>query len=167
MPFATRADLLARSNARRLAQLAVPADKAMPPEAALRVAIGGGDLTGYTADEQVALALALDAIDTALTDADALLLSYGLPDTLQTTLVARLSSTVALYYLQGAERMTDDVAKAYQGVVDTLKAHADGRLNLIPPEPPLPGDPVVSEDLVQFESSARRYGSSSTVIEDW
>lgn len=167
MPFATRADLLARSNARRLAQLAVPADKAMPPEAALRVAIDGGSLTGYTADEQAAIALALDAIDKARADADALLLSYGIPDTVQNTLVARLSSTVALYFLQGAERMTDDVAKAYQGVIDTLKSHARGDLNLVPPPPPLPTDPVVSDDLVQLESSARRYGSTSTVISDW
>lgn len=167
MPFATRADLLARSNARRLAQLAVPADKAMPPDEALRVAIGGGVLTGYTADEQAAIALALDAIDKALADADALLLSYGIPDTAQTTLIARLASTVALYYLQGAERMTDDVAKAYQGAIDTLKAHARGDLNLIPPPPPLPTDPVINENLVILESSTRRYGSTSNVITDW
>ncbi|MCQ8103249.1 DUF1320 family protein [Methylomonas sp. SURF-2] len=164
MPFATRADLLARTNARRLAQLAVPADMAMPPEAALRVAIDGGSLAGYSPAEQIALAGALDAIDEALADADALLLSYGLPETLQTPLVARLSSTVALYYLQGAERMTDDVAKAYQGVLDTLKAHATGLLSLIPPEPDAP---ELSEDLVLFESSSRRYGGMSTVIEDW
>jgi phage gp36-like protein len=167
MPFATRADLLARSNARRLMQLAVPADVAMPPDESLRVAIDGGALTGYTPDEQAALTLALDAIDKALGDADALLLSYGLPDTLQTTLVARLSSTVALYYLQGAERMTDDVEKAYKGVLDVLNNHATGKLSLIPPEPPLPTDPVISDDLVQFESSARRYGGTSAVIEDW
>lgn len=167
MPFATRADLLARSNARRLAQLAVPADKAMPPEAALRVAIDGGDLTGYTADEQASIALALDAIDKALADADALLLSYGIPDTVQTTLIARLASTVALYYLQGAERMTDDVEKAYKGVIDTLKGHANGTLNLIPPAPPLPTDPVISGDAVQFDAPVRRYGPTSNVISDW
>lgn len=164
MPFATRVDLLARSNARRLAQLAVPADVAMPPEASLRIAIDAGDLTGYSAEEQAAIALALDAIDKALADADALLLSYGLPDTLQTTLVARLSSTVALYYLQGAERMTDDVANAYKGVIDILKNHASGTLSLIPPEPT---DPVLSDDLVQLDSAARRYGSTTLVIEDW
>ena len=67
-----------------------------------------------------ALALALEAIDKALADADALILSYGIPATVQTTLLARLASTVALYYLQGAERMTDDVRKAYDGVIDTL-----------------------------------------------
>jgi len=159
---------LARSNAMRLAQLAVPADKAMPPDEALRVAIEGGALTGYTVDEQAALALALDAIDKALADADALLLSYGIPDTVQTTLIARLASTVALYYLQGAERMTDDVSKAYQGVIDTLKAHAKGDVNLIPPAAPLPTDPVISDDAVLLESSPRRFGSdTSTLGSDW
>lgn len=163
MPFASRADLLARSNARRLIQLAVPADVAMPPEASLRIAIAGGDLSGYTVDEQAAIALALDAIDKALADADALLLSYGLPQALQTTLVARLSSTVAMYYLQGSERMTDDVAKAYQGVIDILKNHATGVIDLVPADT---GGAVVSSDTVQFESASRRYGGSPAVLED-
>ncbi|WP_026600499.1 phage protein Gp36 family protein [Methylomonas sp. 11b] len=167
MPFATRADLLARSNARRLAQLAVPADKTMPPEAALRVAIDGGDLTGYTADEQVALTLALDAIDTALNDAEQVLIGAGVPDGTQTSLLARMASTIALFYLQGAERMTAEVQKAYDGVMDMIKMFKRGELDLVPAPPPGPLDPVISEDLVQFESSSRRYGSTSTVIEDW
>src|SRR3989338_8958947 len=111
--FATRSDLLARSNARRLAQLAVPADVVMPPEDALRIAIDGGSLDGYTQAEQSALTLALDAIDKALADANELIVGYGIPATAQSPLIARLCSTIALYYLQGAERMTDDVNKAY------------------------------------------------------
>lgn len=157
MSFATRVDLLARSNARRLSQLAVPADVAMPPDDALRAAISGSVLTGYTAAEQSAIALALGAIDTALGDADQLILSYGIPATVQTTLLARMASVVALYYLQGAERMTDDVRKAFEGVEDTLKGHASGKLNLIPPEQ-RGGTPA--NDFVQFWSESRRYGAS-------
>lgn len=157
MPFATRADLLARSNARRLAQLAVPADMAMPPDEALRVAIAGGDLSGFDAPDQVALAEALDAIDKALGDADALILSYGIPESVQTTLLARLSSTVALYYLQGAERMTKEVQQAYDAAVAMLNKHASGQLNLIPAAPT---DPVPSSDLVTIESSPSRYGTA-------
>lgn len=155
MPFATRADLLARSNARRLAQLAVPADMAMVPDDALRVAIAGGDLSAYTADDQVALAAALDAIDKALGDADALILSYGIPDTVQTTLIARLASTIALYYLQGAERMTKEVQQAYDAAIAMLNKHSTGQLNLIPPAP---SDPLPSSDLVVIESAPGRYG---------
>lgn len=155
MAFATRADLLARSNARRLAQLAVPADREMPPDDALRVAIAGGDLTGYTSAAQLAIADALDAVDKALADADALMLSYGLPDTVQTTLLARLASTIALYYLQGAERMTKEVKDAYDAAIAMLNKHASGQLNLIPAAPT---DPVPSTDLVFIESRPSRYG---------
>lgn len=160
MAFATRADLLARSNARRLSQLAVPADMAMPPDDALRVAVAGGDLSVFTVLEQTALAAALVAIDNALADAEALILSYGIPATVQTTLLSRLASTVALYYLQGAERMTDDVRKAYEAELATLKAHARGELDLIPAAP---ADPVPSDDLVIIESAPWRY--SNTYVE--
>lgn len=163
MGFASRADLLSRSNARRLAQLAVPADVAMPPDDALRTAIAGGDLSAYTHQDQDALALALDAIDKALADSDALILSYGIPATVQTTLLARLASTVALYYLQGAERMTEDVRKAYDGVIDTLDAHAKGRLSLVPADPT---EPIPSDDLSIIESNPRRFGSCAPA-DDW
>ncbi len=159
MAFASRSDLLARSNARRLAQLAVPADVDMVPDEALRAAIAGSNLGGFTPAEQAALALAMVAIDEALADADALLLSYGIPATVQTSLLARLASTVALYYLQGAERMTDDVRKAYDGVIDTLKAHSRGDLDLIPAAPT---DPVPSDDAAIIGSRPSRYGTSWT-----
>lgn len=164
MIFATRADLLARSNARRLAQLAVPTDMGMVPEAALRDAITEQDLSGYTETDRVALALALEAIDKALSDADALILSYGIPETVQTTLLARLTSTIALYYLQGAERMTDDVRQAYEAVIATLKAHARGELSLLPPDPDAP--PVLDADGVAIYSGRPRYGRQST-SDDW
>lgn len=167
--FATRSDLLARSNARRLAQLAVPADVQMPPDDALRVAIAGGDLAGYTQAQQDALTLALDAIDKALADADALLLSHGIPAAPDTTAaalsqLARMSSTVALYYLQGAERMSDTVQHGYDDVTEKLMAHSQGKINLVPPATP----PVVqlSDDQVLMSSAPRRYGST-TQPSDW
>lgn len=165
MPFATRSDLLARSNARRLGQLAVPADVSMPPDAALRVAVAGGDLSGYSAEDQAALGLALDALDGALADADELILSHGIPATVQTTLLSRLASTIALYYLQGAERMTDDVRRAYEAAVDTLKSHARGDVNLIPAAPT---DTALAEDLLVIESAPSRYQPRNDwAVEDW
>lgn len=159
MAFATRADLLACSNARRLAQLAVPADMAMPPEDALRVAVAGSDLTAYTSDAQVAIAAALGAIDKALADAGELIESYGVSAAWQTSLLARMASTIALYYLQGAERMTDDVRKAYDAEISNLKAHARGEMNLGPATAP---DPAAVEDVVFVESGAARYSTTST-----
>jgi phage gp36-like protein len=154
MGFATPADLLARSSARRLAQLAVPTDMVMPPESALRIAILGGSLAGFTTDEQTAITAALSVITGVLADADALLLSYGLPDTAQSTLLARLSSTVALYYLQGAERMTEDVRHAYEGVIDVLKAFQRGQVDLIPLAQQSASP---ANDVVTLISQPRRY----------
>lgn len=163
MAFATRADLLARSNARRLAQLAVPADLPMPPDEALRVAIVGGSLSSYSGADQVSLTEALATIDKVLADADALILSYGIPATVQTTLLARLASTIALYYLQDAEGMTKEMADAFAGVVGTLKAHARGDINLAPAAPT---DPVPETDQVIIESAPGRYGYRHCP-EDW
>lgn len=162
MAFASRSDLLARSNARRLAQLAVPADVDMVPDDALRAAIAESSLDAFGPAVQAALALALEAIDKALADADALILSYGIPETVQTTLLSRLASTVALYYLQGAERMTDDVRRAYEGAVSTLKSHSRGELNLVPAAPT---DPVPSGDMAVIESQPGRY--AGTISNDW
>lgn len=156
MAFASRADLLARSNARRLAQLAVPADLAMVPDDALRAAIEGGDLSRFSDADQAALALALDAIDKALGDADALLQSYGIPASVHSTLLARLASTVALYYLQGAERMTEDMQKAYDAVLKTLGDHSKGTTNLIPADATEPEAPQT--DAAFIVSGHSRYG---------
>ncbi len=157
MAFATRADLLARSNALRLAKLAVPADMDMVPDDALRAAIVGGDLSRFSDAERAALELALDAIDKALDDADALLLSYGIPSNVQTTLLARLASTVALYYLQGAERMSDDVQKAYEAALKNLSDHSKGTLNLLPLD--ASQEPAPQAVAAFIVSGRTRYGS--------
>ena len=158
MTFATRADLLARSNAMRLAQLAVPADMEMVPDDALRIAIAGGDLSAFSAAVRAALTEALATIDKALADADALILSYGIPSTVRTTLLARLASVIALYYLQGAERLDKQDAVAYEGAINTLKSHARGDVNLIPAAP---SAPVPSSDMAIITSNRGRYGRHS------
>ncbi len=158
MGFASRSDLLARCNARRIANLAVPADAAMLPDHALRAAIEGGVLTGYTADEQAVIAQALRAIDIALADADDLVASYGIPEIVRTPLLARLASTIALFYLQGGERMTEPVQKAYDAAVETFRQHARGTLNLIPT---LPTDPVLVDGGSEIVSRPGRYVASA------
>jgi phage gp36-like protein len=156
MPFATRLDLLARANAQRLAQLAVPADFDFPQsDRALRRAIEGEDLSNLSDDEQAAIALALDAIDKSLADADELLISYGVPPEVTSRLLARLSSTVALYYLQGTERMTETLEKAYAAVLSLLDKYRKGELpGLIPEDadaPPMP------DGMAEITSAPRRY----------
>jgi phage gp36-like protein len=134
--FATRADLLTRINARRLAQLAVPADHEMPDdEQALRAAIEAGDPAAAPGFEET-LRAALATLDKALSDASALLISYGIPAEIRTQLLVRLCCTVAIYYLYDAERMTDDVRRAYEAVLKLLDRWRAGELpGLVPSEP--------------------------------
>jgi len=105
-----------------------------------------------------------DAIDKALTDADAVILSYGIPATVQTSLQARIGSTIALYYLQGAERLDKPETSAYDAAIGMLKAHARGESNLIPPSPT---DPVIEGDVISITSNAQRYGCGTTTQDDW
>lgn len=159
MIFATPADLLARGSANRIAQLACPTDMPMPPEASVRSVLEGGDVAGFPADDRPALAAALETVTQALGDADSLILSYGVPDTAVTPLVKRLATTAALYYLQGAERMTQELQRMYDAVLTTLKAHSRGELNLVPADPTAP---PVSDDLVVIDSAPRRFGGIAT-----
>jgi phage gp36-like protein len=161
--FASLADLLARSNARRLFQLAVPADRRMPTDDAMRAAMGGGDLTIYGIEVAETLGLALAAMRGALADAQALMVGYGVPLTASGPLVARLCSTVALYYLQGAERMTDDVRRAYESAMGTLKDYARGEVELMPPAP---GAAPVDDEIL-IESGPGRYGLALPMGSDW
>lgn len=170
MSFATRADLLARTNARRLAQLAMPTDVEMVDEAALRAAIannGGAALAGYSPEQQAAIGLMLGVIDKALGDADSTIVSYGVPATAQSTLLARLACTLAYYYLQGMERMTEDVRNAYTDAMEQLKAHARGLINLLPPVPAAPGDPEPVTAQAVIEAQPRRYAARVALTDDF
>jgi phage gp36-like protein len=167
MPFATRADLLARTNARRLAQLAMPTDVEMVDDAALRVAIGGGSLSGYSAEQQAAIELMLGAIDDALKDADSAIVSYGVPATASDTMLTRLACTLAYYYLQGMERLTEDTRLAYADAMDQLRRHAQGLINLVPTAAPNPGEPALAGDFVVIESKPRRYAAQVAVTSDF
>lgn len=161
MPFASRSDLLARSSARRLAQLAVPTDvKMVLPEDALRAGIAGGDLSALSVDAQRALELGLETIDQALSDAHGLMLGYGIPDTASSPVLSRLCATIALYYLQGSERMPEDMQRLYDAAIGTLKSHARGDVNLLPVVP-------LPEDQVLMGSAVRRYGSPVPAGSDW
>lgn len=80
-----------------LHSLLYPADKEMPA-ITLRAATTA-KICRVPEVDQKTIILALDTIDKCLSDADALLISYGIPADVQSSLLARLSSTVAVYYL--------------------------------------------------------------------
>ncbi len=158
MSFATRQDLLARTNARRLAQLAVPADLPMVTLEAMRAAIESDDLSGYDAATQSGLALAISAIDKALIDADALIVSYGIPANVTSSALTRIACTLAMYYLQGAERFQKEDAIAYDGAIKLLTQHARGEVTLAPPaQNSTSGAANGTLDTAVVMSSQRRY----------
>lgn len=158
MAYATRADLLARTNAQRLAQLAVPADVAMVPLEVMRAAFSGGGAGELDPATQQAVDLALEAVDHALADADVLMQSYGVPATASNTMLTRMACTLAMYYLQGGEGLSKDDAMAYDGVLRLLGQYRRGEIDLTPG---VIVDPAVPEgDLVSIESAPGRYGTS-------
>lgn len=158
MAYATRADLLARTNARRLAQLAVPADVAMVGLDVMRAAFGGGDLGVLDEATQKAVDLALLAVDNALADADTLMQSYGVPATAANTMLTRMACTLAMYYLQNGEKLTKDDAMAYDGVLRLLGQYRRGEIDLTPGAPTDPAEP--EGDLVSISSAPGRYGAA-------
>lgn len=155
MPFATRADLLKLTDVRKLAQLAVPTDQAMPDEDVLRVAIDDGDLTQFTEHDNDLVTLALENIDQALVDATALIVSHGIPETVQTPLITRMCARIAYYMLAAAsESITEQRQAVYDGIIGQLKQHARGEINLVPPGP---DEEPVTEDAITITSNPPRY----------
>lgn len=165
MSFATRADLLARFSANRIAQLAVPTDMQMVRILGdVRAVLEGADVASFPPDQQAQLSAALAAVDCALSDADALILSYGIPETVLTPVLTRLACTIAMYNLQSGERMTEQLQRQYDAVIAMLKAHAKGEISLVPADPT---EPAVEDDQAIIESNPRRYGGSVPSAGDW
>jgi phage gp36-like protein len=158
--FATRQDLLTRCNARRLAQLAIPADMAMVALDVVRTALTGGSITSEPIEVQTAVAAALTTIDQALADAHELIVSYGVPTSAASTLLTRMCCTVALYYLQGIERLEKTDALAYDGVLKLLEQHKRGLVDLTPAADAIPPTAGEVADMVEMSSSPGRFGSS-------
>lgn len=159
MAYATRADLLARTNARRLAQLVVPADVAMVELDVMRAAFSGGDIGTLDEATQAAVDLALQAADNALADASTLMQSYGVSATATNTMLTRMACTLAMYYLQGGEGLAKDDAMAYDGVMRLLGQYRRGEIDLTPGEPADPAEP--EGDLVNITSAPGRYGAAA------
>ena len=172
MSFATRTDLLARTDARRLAALATPADREMLTDTnALRVAISGGDLTGYSETEQTTIALMIAVIDSALADAAGLVISYGIPALTQTPLLSRIASTIAYCYLQSTEGQSAEVKSLYDAQIKLLENHAKGMSSLIPVAETTPPAPATDESVIfsnptRYDNAACSFQHFETVG-DW
>jgi phage gp36-like protein len=158
MAFATRQDLLARSNARRLAQLAVPTDVAMVPLETMRLALDGGDLAGLDTEVRASVDLGLAAIDAALLDAQTLIEGYGVPSTATSSMLTRIACTLALYNLRPSDEVGKDDVTAYNAVMRLLDQSAAGRLQLYTPADTTQ---TTSSDVPIIESAPARFGGTS------
>ena len=164
MSYTTRTDLLARASANRVAQLACPTDMPMARLSAVRAVLEGAPVESYPEADRPALTGALAAVDGAISAACSQIESYGVPADASTPLLTRLATTLAMYYLQGAERMTPELQKQYDAVVAMLRAHNKGEIMLVPSSAP---DPTQTDGVAQIESGARRYGGNVPITSLW
>jgi phage gp36-like protein len=74
--YATAADMLERYTATELAQLADDPDTALVTGALLKATVAGGDVSGWTPEEQAAAVAAVAVIDSRLQDASDLVDGY-------------------------------------------------------------------------------------------
>lgn len=155
--YASRAQLLQRCNLLRLVQLAVPTGGVMPDTDLVYGALTGGDTSSATVEEGAALAEAVQAVDTALTDGADLMRSHGLPAPAAPVpqVLTRINVTLALYYLASrAGPVGDEERRAYDAAVKLLDQHARGDIALIPPD----DSGVATTDTAHISSGPGRYG---------
>lgn len=142
MPYATATELLARFDAEEIAQRA---DRSIPRQvtaAMLVTAAAGGDMSGYTADEQAATAVALGLINGALADSGSeidgyVATRYAVPLNPVPAVIKRLACDLARYFLYD-DQVTETIQKRRDGAVGVLRDIGAGRASLGDPAGPTP-----------------------------
>lgn len=157
--FATRKDLLDRSDVDLLTLLVVPTDREMvwSPEL-LRLAIMQGlesaAAADYTDEERESTRLALEVLDKALADASELVGGYGFAPAQASPLLARLTSIIALYFLYGHHQIPEHMERQFAAQLKLLDKMAAGQIKA-----GVAVEPAVPEDAIQITSERRRYGA--------
>lgn len=177
MSYATRAQLLARANVLRVAQLAVPTSSGVMPDAAQVQAALLGDASGGV-DMATAQALqdAVAAVDTALGDAADLMRSYSVPapeswtgaDPAQPVpqALVRINCQLAMHYLaERAGMLAESDSANYNALLKLLGKHASGEVALAPTPVVEPGT-TPAADVAHISSGASRYGRSDGRTDD-
>lgn len=134
MAYADRTDLQKRYGADELLQLTHRTSVEVPVEA-LRGAIAGEAITGYTQEVQDAVAAILETIDEALQDALGEIEprlqagGYDLPLASSPRMLIKAHADIARYYLHG-DAVTDVVRQRYEDAISWLKAVVRGQADL-------------------------------------
>jgi phage gp36-like protein len=132
--YATASKLLSRFGATELAQLADRSIPSLVSAEMLTTAAAGGDMSGYTPEEQAATAAALDVINQALADAAGEISPYlegryTLPLTVIPDVLVRVACDLARYYLYD-DRAPDQIKDRRDNAVGLLRLIADRKASL-------------------------------------
>lgn len=132
--YATPQALLDRFSAEEIAQRADRGTPRLVTAALLTTAVAGGDLSGYTAPEQAAVAAALTQIAWALSDADDaidgwLAVRYAVPIVSPPHMLVRVACDMARYYLYD-DQVTEVIQKRYDAAERLCRDLASGKLSL-------------------------------------
>jgi phage gp36-like protein len=134
MTYATATDLLTRFDAEEIVQRCAREIPRLVSDEMLRTAAAGGDLGGYSEEEQAATARALDKLRHALEDARAtvdgyLAGRYQLPLSPLPPVLVRIACELARYYLYD-DQLTEPVKQRFEANVRFLRDVASGVLQL-------------------------------------
>ncbi|MDA8428935.1 MAG: DUF1320 domain-containing protein [Geobacteraceae bacterium] len=118
-------------------QLSDDSDAAIVTDEMLEAAAAGGDLTGYTADGQAAIAVCLVNINEAIANADAVIDGYSsgryvVPFNPVPAIIAKCSLDIAIYnlYARRVETMPEVRDKNYVNTLKLLQSISKGDVNL-------------------------------------
>jgi len=154
MTYATAANLLERFSAEEIAQRADRSIPRLVTAQMLATAAAGGDMSGFTAEEQAASAAVLALVQGALADAaseiDGYVASrYRVPLDPSPAIIRRLACDLARHNLYD-DQVTEVIQKRRDAAVATLRDIAGGKISL--------GDPASappSGGLVEYSGPAK------------
>ena len=134
MTYATPSVLLDQFAADEIAQRADRSIPRLVSAEMLKAAATGGDMSGYTVDEQAATATALALIGQKLLDADSvidgyLLSRYQTPLAVVPRLIVGVACNLARYALYD-DIATEQITQRYKDAVKLLEAINTGKINL-------------------------------------
>lgn len=134
MTYATATYLLNQFAADEIAQRADRGIPRLVNAEMLTIAAAGGDMSGYTAEEQAAASAALAVINSKLADADSvidgyLLSRYTLPLPVVPRLVMGVACDLARYALYD-DVATEQITQRHKDAIKLLEAIAVGKLSL-------------------------------------
>lgn len=132
--YATASNLLNQFAAEEIAQRADRGIPRLVTAAMLHVAADGGDMSGYTAEEQAAATAALALVGQKLLDADSVInghlaTRYQVPLSTVPRLILSAACDLARYALYD-DIATEQITQRYKDAIKLLEAIGNGKVSL-------------------------------------